>query len=80
MDKNEIFQKLQQIFREVLENDNLTIYENTKTSTIKGWDSLSHINIIRQIEKTFDIHFSIGEIVVLKTISDLIKLIQQKIS
>lgn len=80
MEKEKILKELEEIFKSVLEEKDLKITEDMKTSDIKGWDSLSHINLIEEVEKHFKVHFSIGEIVVLKTISDLIKLIKQKIN
>lgn len=80
MEKTEILQKLEGIIKNLIrDNSDFVIDENTKTSNIKGWDSFSHINIIREIEKTFNVRFSIGEVVTIKTISDIIKLIEQKV-
>ncbi len=79
MVNEKILKELENIFRNVLEDENLMIHEDVKVSDIKGWDSLSHINIIDEIEKYFNIHFSIGEIVVLKTVGDIVKLIEAKI-
>ncbi|WP_372519574.1 acyl carrier protein [Candidatus Ruminimicrobiellum ovillum] len=79
MEKEQIIKELEQIFKSVLEEDDLTISENMETSDIQGWDSLAHINIIEEIEKHFNIHISVGEIVVLKTVGDMVKLIQSKI-
>lgn len=78
METNEILQKLTKCINSVITNNTVIIEEKTKFSSIKGWDSFSHINIIREIEKTFCIRFSLGEIVTLRTISDIIKLIEQK--
>ena len=80
MEKEEILKDLEKIFKNVLEDESITITGDMNAEDIKGWDSLSHINIIEEVEKHFKVHFSIGEIVVLKTISNLINLIQQKIS
>lgn len=79
MDKKIILEKLQQIFRDVIETEDLIIEESMNMTDVKGWDSLSHINVIDEIEKEFNIHLSIGEIVTLKTISDMIVLIQNKL-
>ncbi len=79
MEKTQILKTLEDVFKDVLEEENLTITEDMEVSDIKGWDSLSQINIIDEIEKRFNIHFSIGEIVVLKTIDDIIKLIETKL-
>ncbi len=79
MEKEQIIKELEQIFKTVLEEDNITLTENMETSDIQGWDSLAHISIIEEIEKHFNINITVGEIVVLKTVNDIIKLIQSKI-
>ncbi len=79
MTKEQIFKELELIFIKILDFKVSNINTETKLSDIKGWDSLSHINIIEEIESKFNVSFSVGEIVTLNTISDLIKLIQSKL-
>ena len=79
MEKEQILKDLEKIFRSVLEDEYLTITEDLVTEEVQGWDSLAQINLLEEIEKHFNIHFAIGEIVVLKTIGDMVKLIQSKI-
>ena len=79
MTNEQIFNELELIFIKILDFKVLNINTETKLSDIKGWDSLSHINIIEEIESKFNVNFSVGEIVTLNTISDLIKLIQSKL-
>lgn len=80
MERNDIIQNIQNVLREVLEDDKIVINENMSAKDIPGWDSLAHINIIELIEKKFEIKFLIGEIVVLKNISDLANLITEKLN
>ena len=79
MEKEQILKDLEKIFRSVLEDEDLTITEDLVTEEVQGWDSLAQINLLEEIEKHFNIHFAIGEIVVLNTIGDMVKLIQSKI-
>lgn len=79
MEKTQILKKLEDIFKSVLEDENLEINDNMKLSDVQGWDSLSQINIVEEVEKHFNVHFSIGEIVILKTISDIVRLIETKL-
>ena len=79
MEKEQILKDLEKIFRSVLEDEDLTITEDLVTEEVQGWDSLAQINLLEEIEKHFNIHFAIGEIFVLKTIGDMVKLIQSKI-
>lgn len=78
MDENAIIADLQVILRDVLEDETFVLTKEQSVNDIKGWDSLAHINIIELIESKFNIKFSLGEIVTLKKISDLILLIQSK--
>jgi len=80
MERNQILSEIQSILRNILENDDIVITEDMKSKDIQGWDSLAHMNIIDSIENKYNIKFSIGEIVTLKNISDLITLILSKIS
>lgn len=79
MEKGQILKDLEKIFKSVLEEEDLTITEDLVTEDVQGWDSLAQINLIEEIEKHFNVHFDIGEIVVLKTIGDMVDLIKSKI-
>lgn len=78
MEKEQILKELENVFKSALEED-IKLDENMKISDIQGWDSLAHINVIEGIEKHFNIHLKVGEIVVLKTVDDIIKLIEKKL-
>lgn len=78
MEKDQILKDLENIFRRVLKIEKLKIKEETELMDIKGWDSLAHVNIIEEIERHFNINFSTGEIIAIKTIMDMIELIQTK--
>ena len=80
MDRNQILLDIQSILRDILEDEEINITEDTKAIDIQGWDSLAHINIVENVERKFNVKFSIGEIVNLKNISDMITLIQNKLS
>lgn len=79
MTQEQILKELEQIFRSILKNKILDITTESKLSDIKGWDSLSNIYIIEEIETKFNVELHAGEVVVLKTIKDLVQLIQSKL-
>lgn len=79
MTQEQILKELEQIFRSILKNKMLGITTESKLSDIKGWDSLSNIYIIEEIETRFNVELYAGEVVVLKTIKDLVQLIQSKL-
>ena len=78
MERSEILNEIQNILRDVLEDDGIIASEELCAKDVHGWDSLSHVNIIEAIEQRFNVKFTIGEIVVLNNIAGLIDLIQSK--
>jgi len=74
--------ELQEVFRQVFDDDSLAVTEATTAVDIDGWDSMAHINLIIAIEKQFAIKFSAVEIGGLsrrgQTIGNMIQLIQTK--
>ena len=62
MSREEIMRKVNDIFRELFEDDNLAIYDATTANDIEEWDSLTHLELITMVEQTFDIQFTLGEI------------------
>ena len=62
MNKTEILERLTIIFRETLENNLISLNEDTVSDDIEGWDSLTHIQLVVTIENDFGIRFSSKEI------------------
>ena len=62
MTKEEIIRDVNKIFIEVLDDENIVIYETTTSNDIDDWDSLNHINLVVAIEKHFKLRFTSQEI------------------
>jgi len=62
-----------------LKLDDWEISDRTTAAEVPGWDSLSHINIISAVEKRFSVRFKGAEVLRLKTVGDLQRLIDSKI-
>ena len=67
-----ITSNLTTIFRKVFSNKNISINTFTTASDIAGWDSLTHIELIAEIEDFFKIRFSFNEVVSFKNTGDII--------
>lgn len=62
----------------VLNLEDWELNEQTTASEVPGWDSLSHVNVILAVEKRFGIRFSNLEILRLKSVGDLQRLVDTK--
>lgn len=78
MERNEILSRIQDIFRDVLDNEEIELTDTTVADDIEEWDSLSHIQLIVAIEKDFQIKFTSKEILSWKNIGELVDCIQSK--
>lgn len=74
-----IKEKLQEIFRDLFEEEDLIITKEMTADDIEEWDSLSHIQLIAMVQDKFKINFSISEIMSLDNVGDFIQLIESKV-
>ena len=63
MDTTELLEILNGIFRKVLKRDDITLTESTTAHDVDGWDSLTNMVLITEIENKFGVRFSFREIV-----------------
>ena len=78
MERFEITQKINTIFVDVLDNEDIVITENTIANDVEEWDSLTHIQLVVAIEKYFKIRFTSKEIQSWNDVSEMITCIQDK--
>lgn len=72
MEREEILLKIQEIFRDVLDNEDIVLSNDSKAEDIDEWDSLSHIQLIVAIEKAFGVKFTAKEMMSWKTVGDVV--------
>jgi acyl carrier protein len=80
MTQLDILKLLNDIFRDVLDDDSIELQISTTAADVEDWDSLNHIQLIVAIEKKFNIRFTTAEIHTFKNIGDLITAIINKSS
>lgn len=78
MQEQEIYNKLNEIFRVVFDNEEIVVKNDTTSNDIEGWDSLSHISLISAVETGFNVSFSTKEVLNMKNVGDMVELIKQK--
>ncbi len=79
MTREEVFEKINEVFRDVFEDDDITVNDATTAADIEDWDSLEHINLMNAIESEFDIKFTMGEIVAMKNVGEMANAIMAKL-
>ena len=79
MKREEIFKKVSIIFQEVLDDDDIVISEDQGAKDIDEWDSLTHIMLVVETEKTFKLKFLSSEIANWNNIGEMITAIESKL-
>lgn len=62
MSREEVIQKVGALCADVFEDEELVVTEQTVAADVEGWDSLTHLQLMSDIEKEFHIRFTLGEI------------------
>ena len=79
MTRSEVLERVEQVFQDIFDDNDLKIQEGTNSDHIEDWDSLAHINLVVAIEKEFKIKFALGELQGLKDVGGMIDLMLIKI-
>lgn len=80
MDRSEILKTVQEIFRDILEDEEIVLEDTTTADDVEGWDSLTHIQLIVAIEKQFKIKFTSKEILNWRNVGEMLDSISRSIS
>ena len=70
--------RLNRVFRDIFDDKSLEIADSMTAADVEGWDSLTHIDLIVQVERELAIKLSTAEVRALKNVGDFVALIAQK--
>jgi acyl carrier protein len=74
-----ITQELKRVILTALKLDDWNITDDTLATQVPGWDSLNHVNVILAVENHFHVRFKPVEVLKLKNIGDLQRLLTSKL-
>ena len=74
-----ISSELKHVILKCLNLDAWEINDDTLAEQVPGWDSLNHVNVILAIEEHFGVHFRSREVLSLRNIGDLQRLLDSKL-
>lgn len=80
MAREDIKKQVQDIFRDILDEEDLILTDITTAHDVDGWDSLSHIQLVVAMEKHFKLRFTAKEILSWNDVGELIDSIASKSS
>ena len=78
MSDGDTLARIRQVFRDVLDDADLSLTRATTAADVPGWDSLAHVRLILAVQKEFKVKFSAAQVTKLKNVGELVDLVNQK--
>jgi len=72
MTREEVFEKVQEIVRDIFDEDDFLVTEETSSDEIEDWDSLNHLNLMSAISDEFEYKFTLAEMAKLYTVGSIV--------
>lgn len=79
MSEQEIYERLNEVFRDVFDDDEIEVDAGTTADDIEDWDSLAHINLISAVEDEFGMRFKMGEVSTMKNVGEMVEIIASRV-
>lgn len=80
MTREEVYETLNEVFRDVFDDESIEVNDATTSDDIEDWDSLEHIHLIAAIEQEFGMKFNMGQVVTMKNVGEMADIILSQIS
>ena len=78
MRRDEIYERLTELFHTIFDDDSIVLGDGTTAANVEGWDSLTNIQLILGVESTFRIRLSAAQVAGLAQLGDLVIIIETK--
>ena len=78
MTRQEIFEKLNEVFSDVFDEE-ITVTPETTSADIEDWDSLTHITLISEVEDAFGMKFAMKDVLGMQNVGEMADIIQKNI-
>jgi acyl carrier protein len=80
MTREQAYERINEIFRDVFDDEAITVKDSTTADDVEDWDSLEHINLIVAMEDEFGMKFTMGEVTGMKNVGEAIDIIMERAS
>lgn len=74
-DKADIQARLQNVFQDVFDDEEMEIFPAMTAKDVDDWDSLKHITLVLAVEKTFGVTLNAAEVGNLANVGQMIDLL-----
>ncbi len=75
MSREEVYERLNMVFRDVLDDESIELNDDTVADDVDGWDSFEHINLIVGVEEEFNFKIPMNKVVTMKNVGEMVDII-----
>lgn len=75
MTREEVYVRLNAVFRDVLDDETIELNDQTVADDVDGWDSFEHINLVVAVEEEFSFKIPMGKVVTMKNVGEMVDII-----
>jgi acyl carrier protein len=73
-----MLENVNEVFRDVFDDESITVGDATTAADIEDWDSLEHINLVLAIEQKFNMKFTMGEVTGMKNVGEMLDILLER--
>lgn len=75
MSREVVYERLNKVFREVFDDEDIVVKDETTSEDIDDWDSFEHINLVVAVEEEFSFKIPMGKVVTMKNVGEMVDII-----
>lgn len=75
MTREEVYKRLNNVFRDIFDDETIELNDDTTADDVDGWDSFEHINLVVAIQEEFDFKIPVGKVVTMKNVGEMVDII-----
>ena len=78
MTREEVYEQLNEVFRDVFDDDSIELSDEMTSADVEGWDSVEHFNLISEIESALGMRFKMKEVSGMKNVGELAEIVAER--
>lgn len=78
MERTKVLERLNEIFQDVFDNEELVVNDASCAENVEGWDSLRHITLISAVEKAFGMKFAMKEVLEMENVGAMADILAER--
>lgn len=76
MTREEAYERLTKVFRDVFDDEDIVLCDETTSDDIEDWDSFEHINLVVAVEDEFSFKIPMGKVITMKNVGEMVDIIR----